>query len=149
MRWVLVPVDGSAGANAAAALSVELARGLRAGILLLHVYDAPTAAALGLAHLSEEDVEKVKADIAGGAFESARRAIGDSPEVTIETLVAMGNPGHEIVTQAQVSSAEMVVMGSRGLSALKSWLLGSVSQYVLHHAHCPVVIVPPEGGRGA
>jgi nucleotide-binding universal stress UspA family protein len=37
----------------------------------------------------------------------------------------------------------MLVVGSRGHSAMGSFLLGSVSNHVVHHAHCPVVIVPP------
>ncbi len=140
MQRILVPVDGSEGANAAAALAAEMARGLRAEIVLLHVYDAPTAAALGLAHLSHAEMEETKARIAAGAFEAAQKAIG--PDLPIATHVAIGNPGHEIVTQAKVAEATLIVMGSRGLNAIQSWLLGSVSQWVLHHAPCPVAIVP-------
>lgn len=107
---------------------------------LLHVYDAPTAAALGLEALSHEEVEKTKKYVAQGSFDAARRAIGDTP-VPIETHVAIGKPGHEIVTHAQASDADLVVMGSRGLSTVQGLLLGSVSEYVMRHAGCPVTVV--------
>ena len=44
------------------------------------------------------------------------------------------------------ADAELVVVGSRGRGALKTLVLGSVSQQVLHHAACPVVVVPPPAG---
>lgn len=140
MQRIVVPVDGSEGANAAAALAAEMAEGLGAEVVLLHVYDAPTAAALGLAHLSHQEVEETKERVAAGAFEAARAAIGDGVEVS--THVSIGNPGHEIVTHAKQTGATLIVMGSRGLNVVQSWLIGSVSQWVLHHATCPVAIVP-------
>lgn len=49
-------------------------------------------------------------------------------------------PGEAIVGEAAMELAEMIVMGTRGLGSISRTILGSVSNYVLHHAHCPVVI---------
>ncbi len=49
-------------------------------------------------------------------------------------------PGQVIVHVAQESGASMIVVGTRGLGSVRRTLLGSVSDYVLHHAHCPVVV---------
>ena len=59
-------------------------------------------------------------------------------------------PGEAIVDLAKKENAHMVVMGTRGMGTVRRTLMGSVSDFVVHHAHCPVVIcrqptVPPTG----
>jgi len=54
------------------------------------------------------------------------------------------SPGESIVEQAAEEQVTMVVLGTRGLSKLRRTILGSVSDYVLHHAHCPVAICSHE-----
>lgn len=49
-------------------------------------------------------------------------------------------PGHVVVKAANDEKANMVVMGTRGMGVVRRTILGSVSDYVVHHAHCPVVI---------
>jgi len=49
-------------------------------------------------------------------------------------------PGEVIVDLALEEKANMIVMGSRGLGTIRRTLIGSVSDYVVHHAHCPVVV---------
>ena len=49
-------------------------------------------------------------------------------------------PGHVIVDKANEEHAQMVVMGTRGMGTVRRTLMGSVSDYVVHHAHCPVII---------
>ncbi|GAA34697.2 universal stress protein [Clonorchis sinensis] len=53
-------------------------------------------------------------------------------------------PGHAVTEAIEGHNAAIVVMGSRGLGAFRRTVLGSVSGYVLHHSHVPVVIVPPQ-----
>ena len=50
-------------------------------------------------------------------------------------------PGHAIVQAAEEEEAGLVVMGTRGMGKICRTILGSVSDYVVHHAKCPVVIV--------
>ncbi|RUS79173.1 hypothetical protein EGW08_013081 [Elysia chlorotica] len=62
----------------------------------------------------------------------------------------VGKSGEAIVAAAQTEGASLIVMGSRGLGKLRRTLIGSVSDYVLHHAHVPVVICrkpQPEGAQ--
>ena len=51
-----------------------------------------------------------------------------------------GKPGEVIVDLATEEKASMIVMGTRGLGTIRRTLMGSVSDYVVHHAHCPVVV---------
>ncbi|MCW3053599.1 MAG: hypothetical protein JWN14_2769, partial [Chthonomonadales bacterium] len=53
----------------------------------------------------------------------------------------IGHPIDRIVAVARDIQADLIVLGSRGLGGWKSYLLGSVSDGVLHHAHCPVLVV--------
>ncbi len=65
--------------------------------------------------------------------------------VSTETCVRTGHAGAEIVHAADEWRADLIVVGSRGLTGVKRWLLGSVGQFVAAHAHCSVEIVhmPP------
>nr|CAX78030.1 Universal stress protein [Schistosoma japonicum] len=53
-------------------------------------------------------------------------------------------PGSSLVKAISEHKADVILMGSRGLGAIRRTFLGSVSDYVLHHAHIPVVIIPPQ-----
>ncbi|RLB50907.1 MAG: universal stress protein [Deltaproteobacteria bacterium] len=141
MKRILVPVDGSKGANAAAAFAAGLAKDARATLELVYIYDAPTAALMGLEAVSS--LAKVKEQVAGGSFEGALSAIsaavGDG-EVAIAEYVAIGHPAIEICAYAKEQGHDLVVMGSRGRSEVRELILGSVSQAVVHHAPCPVLL---------
>jgi nucleotide-binding universal stress UspA family protein len=63
------------------------------------------------------------------------------PDVDLRQVVQQGSPGG--VISAASAGAELVVVGSRGRGGFKTLLLGSVSHAVLHHAHCPVMVVRP------
>lgn len=62
-------------------------------------------------------------------------------------MVVRGNPVRVLIDAAQ--SAALLVVGSRGLGGFSGLLLGSVSQGLMHHAPCPVVIVPHPARDGA
>ncbi|XP_052679501.1 universal stress protein YxiE-like isoform X1 [Crassostrea angulata] len=56
-----------------------------------------------------------------------------------------GDPGEAIVHVAEKESCDLIITGSRGMGMIRRTILGSVSDYVLHHAHCPVLICKHEG----
>lgn len=61
--------------------------------------------------------------------------------VKTDLIQAFGQPGELICSTAKTSNADLIVMGRRGRKGLSELLLGSVSNYVLHHAPCPVLVV--------
>jgi len=61
------------------------------------------------------------------------------PSLQVEALALEGQPADVLLEQG--ADAELIVVGRRGLGGFKSLLLGSVSQQVVHHATCPVVVV--------
>ena len=139
MNRILVPVDGSKSSNDAARFAGQLARDTGAAVTLLHVYDLPSVAAMGLRHVAEPELSRIRDAMARGSFDQARAAMGEVPR--IDEHLDMGHPAQEICSYANREKPDLVVMGSRGLSELKSLLLGSVSEYVVRHAGCPVTIV--------
>ena len=58
-----------------------------------------------------------------------------------------GYPGHTIISAAEEQNVDMIVCGSRGLGLIRRTIMGSVSDYVLHHAHIPVIVVKHEDER--
>ena len=51
-----------------------------------------------------------------------------------------GKPGEVIIKVASEEKAAMIVMGTRGLGKVRRTIMGSVSDFVVHHAHCPVIV---------
>ena len=134
-----MPVDGSQGAVRAAAFAAQLARKFGGCVILLHVYDAPTASTLGLLGLPAVDLEDVRTRLAQDSFRHAIDAMGDlEPEAS---LVELGDPAEQIVVAATAQRVDHIVMGTRGLSPVKGLLLGSVSDRVAREAPCPVTLV--------
>lgn len=63
--------------------------------------------------------------------------------VEVETALLEGDPVDRVVGFAEKSHPDLIVVGSRGLSATGRFLLGSVSDGILHHVHCSVLVVKP------
>jgi nucleotide-binding universal stress UspA family protein len=72
-----------------------------------------------------------------------RDAVGEDAAAGVDIRVIQGMPGHALVQAAREEGAQMVVLAARGDGAV-SRLLGSVSQFVLRNAPCPVLVVPAE-----
>lgn len=66
-----------------------------------------------------------------------------SNKYNFKLVTEVGKPGEVICHAADKEKADHVVMGSRGLGTVRRTLLGSVSDYLLHHSHIPVSVVPP------
>ena len=73
-------------------------------------------------------------------LEGASAILSDAG-INHEIVLLHGRPADEIIRYAEESGADLLVMGSRGLGALREFALGSVSHKVLTHAKCPVLVV--------
>ncbi|XP_020625051.1 uncharacterized protein LOC110062465 [Orbicella faveolata] len=65
-------------------------------------------------------------------------------KLSAKIVIESGPPGQEICKVAKREGATFIVLGSRGAGTVRRTILGSVSDYVIHHAHIPVVVVPKE-----
>ena len=85
---------------------------------------------------------------AGADILAPAQALLEAAGVAFESEVGGGDPAHTIVDIAERYRCDLIVMGARGTSALRSALLGSVSNEVLHAASIPVMIVKADEERG-
>ena len=139
---VLVPVDGSASANRAAAHAVALVRERAdAEIILLNVQNRRM---LDIPDISRRTSVGTNA---GRAVDQSKRAFGEAielcraAEVKFRTRSAFGLASEIINKIAGEVAADQIVMGTRGFSPLESVALGSVSTEVLQRASVPVTLV--------
>lgn len=140
---MLLPVDGSELSLEAVRFAIRMAlAGLRAEAVLANVQEPATLYELLVAH-DPEVIQRVSSEAGLHALQSAR-ALLDAAGVEYECEVAQGDPAHTIIDIAQRFACDLIVMGARGNSALRSAMLGSVSNEVLHASAVPVVIVKPD-----
>jgi nucleotide-binding universal stress UspA family protein len=72
--------------------------------------------------------------------DAVAKVLADGSEVAVDRRVRRGVPAEVMVEESR--GADLLVIGSRGLGAFSGMLLGSVSNFCIHHALCPVVVVP-------
>lgn len=93
-----------------------------------------------VAQLAADDNESAAQDLAGELLAKALSAAPAGRHVAASAEGHFGDPGRVLVEQAR--GAQLLVVGGRGHGAVTSALLGSATGYVLHHATCPVMVVP-------
>ena len=160
-KKILVPLDGSPMAERALPPAVALARAGGAEIILLRsskpVYTV-------MPEFAGEYEWSWPAEAHDEARHAARTYLDDlqltsvGPEVAVRRQVVGGDEAGAIIGIAEAEEVDLIVMTSHGRSGARRWLLGSVTERVLHHASCPVmvirgsepihhVIVPLDGSR--
>lgn len=142
-RTILVPVDFSSHASAALDVAIELAREPGAKLHLFHAYEIPlgTIPPYGVA-IPEALLSDVR-DAAARRLEKSAHKVQEAG-VACETHILHAPPSEGIVEAARSVGADLIVMGTRGLTGLKHVLLGSVAERVLRTAPCPVLTIKSE-----
>ncbi len=149
---VMVPFDGSDSAQAALAEAVRFAKDDPGLVLrIVHIVDVEQLIINKLARSGRAAVSPSSAEmhqLYAEALENADAKIhrqidgmldGLMNEIVVE-LLSETDPGSQIVAYAEEHDCDLIVMGSRGLSALRG-ILGSVSAFVLREAEMPVLVV--------
>jgi len=144
IRTILLATDLTAASREATDRAVDLAGRLGARLLIVNVLEKRRLTGGG----SHDRVDQARAEretLLVKIVRSARDA-----GVKAEFLVWDGDPGDSIAAAAEAEQADLVVVGTRGRSGAERMLLGSVSDHVVRHAECPVLVVrpprrPPQG----
>jgi len=139
VRHVLVATDGSSNATEAVRWAAGIAAATGAAVTAVHVFEplsrlhgqhGPVDLA-GLRAAAEQDLQ--------GEWSEPLR----SADVSFDAVVVEGRPSEAIAEVAHQCGADLVVVGARGLSALKGLVVGSTSMQLPHLVHVPVTIIPP------
>jgi nucleotide-binding universal stress UspA family protein len=137
---ILLPVDGSMVSLEAVRFAIRMARsGLETSVVLANVQESATLYELVVAR-DPLVLEQVSAAAGAHTLEAAQVLLNEA-NISFECEVASGDPAHTIIDILERYECDLVVMGASGTSTLRSALLGSVSNEVLHAAGVPVMIV--------
>ncbi len=138
---VVVGVDGSEQARHALAVALRLARGIRAACHVVHTWSYPTMAMAAPVYVPPVAFE----DVTPRHRLWLDKVLAEAPTegVVVTREVRQGPAGPALVQVAAELDAPFLIVGSVGHGAVIGTLLGSVSQHCVHHATCPVVVVPP------
>jgi nucleotide-binding universal stress UspA family protein len=132
---ILVAVDGSPKSEKTIGIALDMARRYQSAVTVVHVReyeryegdDVDLGPPIPADQLVEEVLNRFEEAGIEANGEIRRVSSGDTPE--------------QIVEVARQSQADLIVMGSRGMTEWKSLLLGGVANKVVHHATCPVLLV--------
>jgi nucleotide-binding universal stress UspA family protein len=140
MMRILVAIDGSepSGAAVRAVSQRPWPAGSTVRVLAVARPVVPPGE-LPLAGASYDQMAKAVAEEAGKVAARAADALQKSG-LAVESAVREGDPRAEIVLEAERWGADLVVVGSHGRTGMKRWLMGSVAEYVVRHAHCSVEV---------
>lgn len=139
---ILVPLDGSNYSDRALDLAMDLARGLGERLVLLHVVQRPRyglkgGSAWDLAWRSAKD-DLVKF---GNELLAKAEAKALKQRLKVAKIMRLGHVPDEISKLANAEKPRLIVMGTRGLGSTTGFLLGSVSNKVVHSTRFPVTLV--------
>jgi nucleotide-binding universal stress UspA family protein len=153
---ILLAIDGSESATHATQAAVELSKTADSELYVLYVgEDVYLGAFVYPEATNPEGVEQKDPALIeelGRQFEQVARQVLDAEVEKVravggtvaEAYLRMGTPAAEIVDLAEELGVGLVVVGSRGLGGIRRALMGSVSDSVVRHAHCPVLVVRKE-----
>ena len=140
IREILVPIDFSDCSKKALRYAIPLAKEHKASITLAYVVPGISTAfgeygAFEAAAITKEMRETAERDLAALVVDEVRGV------VAADTVVRTGPPVQEIIAIAKGLPADMIILSTHGRTGLKHALLGSVTERVVRHAPCPVLVV--------
>ncbi len=140
LKRILVATDGSRGGEAATRLGGDIALGHDAEVLLVHVVPLPP-----LVYGVDQDISEEVTDYYEDSAEKAvtlSAAILDEMGVESEQILQVGRAADVILDIAEERDVDMIVVGHRGLGAMRRFVLGSVSSKLSHAAKCALLLAP-------
>jgi nucleotide-binding universal stress UspA family protein len=135
-KRILVGTDGSDSAGKAVSHAAEIAEAMGAELVLMHVYPPPRSdvgSTFGRADAYPGQ------EIGQAVLRDAEKHFGG--KVKTKTVLREGDPAEGLIDVAEEEGVDLIIVGNRGMTGAKRFLLGSVPNQVSHHAPCNVLIV--------
>ena len=140
---IVVGTDGSETATEAVRQAIELAKPLGAKLQIVSAYEPVSDTRLREeAQQAPQDLQWMvnpREDVEATLAEAAEVAVGAG--VQTETFARQGDPADAILDVAEDINADLIIVGNKGMTGAKRFLLGSVPNKVSHHAPCSVLII--------
>lgn len=136
---ILVAIDGSKMSNKALKSAFQIAKERYSKVGVIHVEKNIMLSENMTTDSIDEIYSKITHEV-DGLFDEAK-ALAKEEELEIDTHYVMGDPAVQIIKTAEQENYQLIIMGSRGLGAIKGIVMGSVSYKVLQLSHCPVLII--------
>ena len=151
-KKILVPLDHSEHSRRALDVAIQIAKKFGGKITLIHVYSVvvtplmmpePSTLTPSIPVMPEAYVSK----LAEAAQEAGNRVLEEgkqrakTEEVEVDAMLVEGHAVQEIIRVSKEGNFDLIVMGARGVSHIREMLLGSVTDGVMHHVTCPVLVV--------
>jgi nucleotide-binding universal stress UspA family protein len=140
---LVVPLDGSALAEAALPVVTEIARLLNLAVVLFRAYELPASAYYGSEdYLPNYDALKKEVELEAQAYLDAQvTGLKTKGLENVAAVLVEGAGADEIIGYAQTHPDSLLVMSTHGRSGVKRWVLGSVTEKVVRHSDDPVLVV--------
>jgi nucleotide-binding universal stress UspA family protein len=141
-KRILVPLDGSESAEAAASLAADLARGSGGGVRLLQVHPVPEHRVNHEGRVvayADQEMERLTAE-GRDYLQSVEARLGAVPA---ESIVRFGEPAREILVEAEAFDADLIVLTTDRRGWLARVTGGGLGERLLHASSVPVVLVRP------
>jgi nucleotide-binding universal stress UspA family protein len=140
VRQILIPLDFSHHVETILEWGAHMAKEHGSRVILVHAYHLPVEfQQLEGAYLPPDFWTNVKTEAQQTLEGHAKTLRGK--DIEVETVVREGYPATVILEEAEERNADLIVIGTRGLSGLKHLLLGSIAERVVQKASCPVLTV--------
>jgi len=135
-RRMLIGYDGSPQSEKAVEIAFSLATCIDSTVLVLAVARPPEPA-------TSVELQAVLDDAKEHYHEGFKKILEEARahNLKVETDMAVGHPGEQIIHRAEKERIDLIILGRRGRSMISRMMLGSVSERVLRYAHCPVMVV--------
>jgi nucleotide-binding universal stress UspA family protein len=142
-KAIVVGTDGSETANEAVRQATELAKAVGASVDLVSAYEPVSGARL------REEAQQVPKDMewmvnpredVDATLKAAGEQVGEAG-VEVQTFAREGDPADAILDVAEERKSDLIIVGNKGMTGAKRFLLGSVPNKVSHHAPCSVLII--------
>ncbi len=139
-KRIVVAYDGSDHAIKALNTAIELAKAFNSKLDVVEVVDTAALLGMGFAPIPSEVIAQVY-NKAQNDVEQAKKKAQEAGVKDVTSQVLEGDPATSIIEYASKNGADLIVMGSRGLSTFKRLILGSVSSKVVQESRVPVLVI--------
>lgn len=141
-KKILLAVDSSQYSDKVVETASEIAAEYGSEVVILNAYYIPERFN-GHESIHYEYLRKIEEDMINHSrelLENLKKKL-ESKDIKVKIILEKGHAGSVIVSTIVSEECDLVVVGSRGLSSFSNFLIGSVSNYVIHHSKCPVLII--------